>query len=178
MRNRGYGRVGDERYDEKGLGELFSIGGPYRVDGAGDTPARREIFACRPDAAIAQRSCAETILGRLARRAYRRPVTDGDVATLMTFFDQGKHNGTFDDGIQFALERMLVDPDFLFRIERDPTNIGPGTPYQVDDLDLASRLSFFLWSSIPDDELLGLAERGDLSDPKVLEQQTLSRIHI
>jgi len=171
-RNRGYGRFVDERYDENALVELVSIGGPYRVDGAGDTPARREIFACRPDAAVAERPCAEAILGRLARRAYRRPVTDVDVATLMTFFDQGRRDGTFDDGIQFALERMLVDPDFLFRIERDPTDIGPGTPYQVDDVDLASRLSFFLWSSIPDDELLALAERGELSDPDVLKQQT------
>ena len=171
-RNRGYGRFVDERYDENALVELVSIGGPYRFDAAGDTPARREIFACRPDAQVAERSCAETILGRLARRAYRRPVTDGDVSTLMTFFDQGRRDGTFDDGIQFALERMLVDPDFLFRIERDPTDIGPGTPYQVDDLDLASRLSFFLWSSIPDDELLSLAERGELSDPEILKQQT------
>ncbi len=171
-RNRGYGRFVDERYDENALVELVSIGGPYRFDAAGDTPARREIFACRPDTAVTEQPCAETILARLARRAYRRPVTNDDVATLMTFFDQGRRDGTFDDGIQFALERMLVDPDFLFRIERDPTDIGPGSPYQVDDLDLASRLSFFLWSSIPDDELLALAERGELSDPDVLKQQT------
>jgi hypothetical protein len=116
--------------------------------------------------------CASRILARLARRAYRRPVTDGEVETLMDFYASGRRDGDFDAGIQFALERMLVDPDFLFRIERDPSNIAPGTPYRLSDLELASRLSFFLWSSIPDDELLEAAVTGQLSDPAVLEQHT------
>ena len=171
-RNRGYGRFVDERYDENPGVEQVAIGGPYTVEGPGDTPSRRAIFACRPAAATDEGACARRILSTLARRAYRRPVNDGDVATLMDFFESGRGAGDFDDGIQFALERMLVDPEFLFRIERDPLDLPPATPYRVGDVELASRLSFFLWSSVPDDELLGIAERGELSDPAVLEQQT------
>ena len=172
-RNRGYGRFVDERYDEDAAVEQVLIGGPYTVAGPGDTPSRREIFACRPTTgADDDEACARRILSRLARRAYRRPVAGGEVATLMSFYAQGRQGGDFDAGIQFALERILVDPEFLFRVERDPTDVLPGTPYLLDDLELASRLSFFLWSSIPDDELLGIAERGELSDPTVLEQQT------
>ena len=172
-RNRGYGRFVDERYDEDAAVEQVLIGGPYTVAGPGDTPSRREIFACRPTTgADDDEACARRILGRLARRAYRRPVTGGEVATLMSFYASGRQDGDFDAGIQFALERILVDPEFLFRVERDPTDVLPGSPYPLDDLELASRLSFFLWSSIPDDELLEIAERGELSDPTVLEQQT------
>ena len=171
-RNRGYGRFVDERYDENPGVEQVAIGGPYTYDGAGDTPSRREILVCRPTAAADEPACASRILSRLARRAYRRPVRDGEVATLMEFYTAGRSEGNFDTGIQFALERMLVDPDFLFRIERDPPGLLPDTPYRVSDVELASRLSFFLWSSIPDDELLDIAERGELSDPAVLEQQT------
>jgi len=174
-RNRGYGRFVDERYDKNAAVEQVAIGGPYVVDGAGDTPSRRKIFVCRPavDAVDAdERACASRILAGLARRAYRRPATDSEVETLMGFYASGRRDGGFDAGIQFALERMLVDPDFLFRIERDPSDVAPGTPYRLSDLELASRLSFFLWSSIPDDELLEAALTGQLSDPAVLEQQT------
>ncbi len=174
-RNRGYGRFVDERYDENALVEQVSIGGPYTVEGPGDTASRREIFVCQaaPAAGDAEGiACADRILRRLARRAYRRPVTDVEVETLLDFYTTGRREGTFDDGIQFALERMLVDPEFLFRIERDPAGVAPGSPYRLGDLELASRLSFFLWSSIPDDELLDAATSGQLSDPAVLERQT------
>ena len=174
-RNRGYGRFVDERYDDDAAVEQVSIGGPYTVDGPGDTPSRREIFACRPAAGAAadeERACADRILEALARRAYRRPVDGGDLDALIDFFRAGRRDGSFDDGIQFALERMLVDPEFLFRIERDPGDAAPGTPYRLGDLELASRLSFFLWSSIPDDELLEAAADGRLSDPAELERQT------
>ena len=174
-RNRGYGRFVDERYDEDAAVEQVAIGGPYTVEGPGDTPSRREIFACRPDGtatAEEEEACAGRILGKLARRAYRRPVEGGDVEALLDFFRTGRRDGSFDDGIQFALERMLVDPEFLFRIERDPADTAPGTPYRLGDLELASRLSFFLWSSIPDDELLEAAAGGRLGDPAELERQT------
>ena len=174
-RNRGYGRFVDERYDDHAMVEQVSIGGPYAVEGPGDTPSRREIFVCRPAAgatATEAAGCAERILGRLARRAYRRPVTDGEIATLLDFYRSGRAEGSFDDGIQFALERMLVDPEFLFRIERDVPAAAPGAPYRLGDLELASRLSFFLWSSIPDAELLQTAIEGRLSDPAVLETET------
>ena len=171
-RNRGYGRFVDERYDDNAAVEQVAIGGPYSLATSGDTPSRREIFVCRPRVTGDETACASRILGRLARRAYRRPVTDGEVATLIDFYRSGRRDGDFDAGIQFALERMLVDPEFLFRIERDPADILPSTPYPLDDLALASRLSFFLWSSIPDDELLEVATRGELSDPTVLEEQT------
>ena len=174
-RNRGYGRFVDERYDENAAVEQVAIGGPYAVEGPGDTASRREILVCRPApdaAADEEQACAGRILGRLARRAYRRPVEDKDVEALLDFFRAGRRDGGFDDGIQFALERMLVDPEFLFRIERDPVDAAPGTPYRLGDLDLASRLSFFLWSSIPDDELLEAAADGRLGDPAELERQT------
>ena len=174
-RNRGYGRFVDERYDEHAAVEQVAIGGPYAVEGSGDTPSRREIFVCRPApnaAADEEQACAGRILGRLAYRAYRRPVEDKDVEALLDFFRAGRRDGDFDAGIQFALERMLVDPEFLFRIERDPADAAPGTPYRLGDLELASRLSFFLWSSIPDDELLEAAAGGRLADPAELERQT------
>ena len=174
-RNRGYGRFVDERYDDGAAVEQVAIGGPYAVEGPGDTPSRREIFACRPAAATTvdeEAACAERILARLARRAYRRPVDAGDVEALLGFFRAGRRDGGFDAGIQFALERMLVDPEFLFRIERDPPDAAPGTPYRLGGLELASRLSFFLWSSIPDDELLDAAADGRLGDPAELERQT------
>ena len=173
-RNRGYGRFVDERYDEGAAVEQVAIGGPYSVEGPGDTPSRREIFVCGPKAAATadeEEACAGRILGRLARRAYRRPVDAGDIDGLLDFFRAGRRDGGFDDGIQFALERMLVDPEFLFRIERDPPDAAPGTPYRLGGLELASRLSFFLWSSIPDDELLEAAADGRLGDPAALERQ-------
>jgi hypothetical protein len=148
-----------------------TIRGPYNATGPGDTPSRQRIFTCRPANAVAEPACAKQILSTLARRAYRRPVTDADVATLLTFYDNGRKERDFDLGIQRALERLLVSPQFLYRIERDPAGATPGTVHSVSDLELASRLSFFLWSSIPDDELLNVAAAGKLKQPEVLEQQ-------
>jgi uncharacterized protein DUF1592/uncharacterized protein DUF1588/uncharacterized protein DUF1585/uncharacterized protein DUF1595 len=143
------------------------IGGPYTKSAAAtDTPSRRAIFVCQPKAPADERACATKILSRLTRLAYRRPVTTRDVSTLIEFFDTGRHDGgDFDAGIQFALERMLVDPDFLLRVHRDKQS-----PV-ANDVELASRLSFFLWSSIPDERLLALAEEGTLTKPAILEQE-------
>jgi Protein of unknown function (DUF1592)/Protein of unknown function (DUF1588)/Protein of unknown function (DUF1585)/Protein of unknown function (DUF1587)/Protein of unknown function (DUF1595) len=148
-----------------------SIGGPYDEKGLGDTPSRRRIFICRPNGKVEEQACARKILSSLARRAYRRPLTHEDLETLMAFFVAGRKTGSFEEAIGAALERLLLGPEFLFRVERDPANVPPNTAYRISDLELASRLSFFLWSSIPDDELLDLATRGRLKDPKVLEQQ-------
>ena len=141
------------------------IGGPYGSAGpAQDTPSRRAIFVCQPKLSAEERTCATRILSRMARLAYRRPVTKADVDTLLEFFDSGRRDGgSFDNGIQFALERVLVDPDFLLRVHR---NSG-----RLSALEVASRLSFFLWSSIPDERLLTLAERGQLLSPAVLEKE-------
>jgi hypothetical protein len=154
----------------------IQIGGPYANSGpAKDTPSRRAIFVCQPPSgknAGEERACASTILTRMARLAYRRPATKADVNTLLGFFDEGrKDGGNFESGIQFALERMLVDPDFLLRVYRDPTKAKGSGSYALNDLELASRLSFFLWSSIPDDRLLTLAERGELSKAQNLEKE-------
>ena len=145
------------------------IGGPYTKAGpAKDTPSRRAIFVCQPRLPAEERACATKILSRVARLAYRRPVTSRDVQTLVEFFDNGRRDATFDAGIQFALERMLVDPDFLLRIHRESALQASQTAYRLDGIELASRLSFFLWSSIPDDRLLALAERGQLTNPSIL----------
>jgi Protein of unknown function (DUF1592)/Protein of unknown function (DUF1588)/Protein of unknown function (DUF1585)/Protein of unknown function (DUF1595)/Protein of unknown function (DUF1587)/Cytochrome C oxidase, cbb3-type, subunit III len=148
-----------------------TISGPYNTVGSGDTPSRRRIFVCRPAAASEESPCARRILSTMARRAYRRPVTDADVNRLVSFYDTGREEGGFDIGIEQALERILVSPHFLFRIERDPENIRFGAAYRLGDLELASRLSFFIWSSIPDDELLNIAIQAKLKDPVVLDQQ-------
>jgi mono/diheme cytochrome c family protein len=173
------GRVitNDEVYMSHASVGSVQIGGPYQSTGtAKDTPSRRAIFVCQPSGA-SDRGCATKILSRMARLAYRRPVTKADVQTLLDFFDKGRREGgTFDSGIQFALERMLVDPDFLLRVHRDPRGREAGarsleSSYRLTDIEVASRLSFFLWSSIPDEELLALAERGKLADPIILQQQ-------
>lgn len=150
-----------------------AIGGPYESKGLSETESRRKIFVCRPgkgDRAgrpYGEEACAKKILSTLAHRAYRRPVTAEDMQTLLSFYKKGRRTkGAFEAGIEMALERILVGPEFLFRIERDPA-----PPYRISDLELASRLSFFLWSSIPDDQLLDLAERGKLKDSEVLQQQ-------
>ncbi|MCH7804816.1 MAG: DUF1592 domain-containing protein [Acidobacteria bacterium] len=148
-----------------------SISGPYNAKGLGETPSRRKIFECRPSSAQEEKPCARKILSTLAHRAYRRPLTEEDVQTLLDFYTAGRDEGGFEAGIGRALERILVGPEFLFRIEVDPENVAPDTAYRISDLELASRLSFFLWSSIPDDQLLDLAEGGKLQDPVVLEQQ-------
>jgi mono/diheme cytochrome c family protein len=147
------------------------IVGPYDPSGAGDSPSRRRIFVCEPKTTAAESSCAKTILSTLARRAYRRPVADADIKPLLAIYEEARTQGTFDAGIESAVSRLLVSPEFLFRVERDPANVPPNTPYRISDLELASRLSFFLWSSIPDDELLDAAIRGRLKDAAVLAQQ-------
>ena len=147
------------------------INGPYDPTGPGDTPSRRAMLSCAPTGPADEEPCARQILTALVRRAYRRPATTEDVETLMTFYEAGRRERGFEGGIQKALERLLVAPEFLFRIERDPVDIAPGAAYRLDDLELASRLSFFLWSSIPDEELLALAEEGRLHEPDVLEHQ-------
>ena len=147
------------------------VTGPIDATGPGDTPSRRRIFVCHPATAKDELPCARKILSTLARRAYRRPVTDGDMETLLTFYQAGRNHGNFDSGIENALRLVLASPKFLFRAEPDPAGMAAGTIYHVNDLDLASRLSFFLWSSIPDDQLLQVAEQGKLKDPAVLDQQ-------
>ncbi len=162
----------DEAYYGNAAVDSVSIGGPYNMTRASDTPSRRAIFVCRPAAPSDEGPCAARILSRLARRAYRRPVRDDDRETLLGFFQRGRaEGGSFDAGVQLALERLLVDPDFLLRVEADPAGVAPGDVYRLSDLDVASRLSFFLWSSLPDEPLLVAAERGTLTNPVVLEQQ-------
>lgn len=147
------------------------IAGPENPKGLGDTPSRQRIFTCRPTQASQEAACAKKILGGLARRAYRRAVTPGDVQALFGFYEKARAERGFDGAMQAAIERLLVDPDFLFRLERDPARMAPGSNYRVGELALASRLSFFLWSSVPDEELLQLAEKGTLKQPAVLEAQ-------
>jgi mono/diheme cytochrome c family protein len=152
--------------------ENFIIAGPYKATGPGDTPSRRNIFACQPGAGKEDVTCAREILSTLARHAYRRPVTDNDLEPLLSFYQAGRNaGGSFDEGIERALRLILSDPQFIFRFERDPGTIAQGSVYRLSDLELASRLSFFLWSSIPDDELINVASQGKLKDPAVLEQQ-------
>jgi mono/diheme cytochrome c family protein len=165
------------------------IEGPLNPTGPGATPVREALFACRPPspaaapggasaplrrddpATAAESACARRILTSLATRAYRRPVRAADVAPLLEFYREGREGATFDRGIERAVRRLLVSPEFLFRVERDPAGVKPGEPYRVADLDLASRLSFFLWSSIPDDELIAVAARGELGRPATLDRQ-------
>jgi hypothetical protein len=163
--------------DNANVGSV-EIGGPYDTVKATQTPAsvtasRKAIFVCTPPKAEAeQRPCAATIVNHMARLAYRRPLTKADTDTLMQFFDEGrKAGGSFDSGIQFALERMLVDPDYLLRVHVDPPKAATTTSYKLSDLEVASRLSFFLWSSVPDDRLLTLAERGELTKPETLDKE-------
>ena len=157
-----------------GIPELdrVTIEGPFNAKGGGDSPSRRRIFICRPAAGSDPLPCAKKILATLARRAYRRPLTDSELSRLVNFFQTGQNkNGSFDEGIENALAFMLVSPQFLFRFEYDPANVAPGAVYRISDLELASRLSFFIWSSIPDDQLLDLAVQGRLRNSTVLEQQ-------
>ena len=170
-RQQGFALAVNEMPDTNPRVASIEITGPLTDDGPGDTPSRRRILTCQPATPADEPACATEILSSLARRAYRRPVTDDDVATLLEFYEVGRQERGFESGIQFALERLLASPDLLLRIERDPVDAEPGTSYPVTDIELASRLSFFLWSSQPDDELLTLAEEGALAEPVVLEQQ-------
>jgi hypothetical protein len=170
--------------DAQGVDDLFaehsptpgittvSIVGPRSASGVGDTPSRRRIFTCTP-ADDDEAACAAEILRQLAQRAFRRPVAGDDpaVTTLLAFYAQGREDGTFDAGIQRALARVLVDPEFIFRFEREPPDAAVGTVYRISDVELASRLSFFLWSSIPDEALLATAAAGELAQPAVLERE-------
>ncbi len=168
---RGFARTTNELYFGEPAVDRVLVGGPYEARRPNDTPSRRRIFVCRPTTGASDEPCARKILSTLARRAYRRPVTEAEVATLLEFYGAGRSEGGFEAGIQMGLRRILSAPNFLFRVEREPANVPPGTPYQIDAIDLASRLSFFLWSSIPDDELLDLGIRGTLRNPVVLERQ-------
>jgi len=149
----------------------FDIAGPYNITAPDDSPSRRRILICKPTSANAEQACARTILSSVAHRAYRRPVTQADIDPLMRFYQNGRNNSSFEAGIEKALRAVLVSPDFLFRIERDPAGAAANSIHRISDLELASRLSFFLWSSIPDDQLLGLAEQGKLKDPSILKRQ-------
>ena len=159
-------------YPNNSAVQSVAITGPFNTTGAGDTPSRRRIFVCHPATAGDEPACARTILSTLARRAYRRPVTDEDLKTLLTFYESGRRDANFDTGIEQALARVLIDPRFVFRFEREPANVAAGGIYRITDLELASRLSFFLWSSIPDDELLDLAIQNKLHEPAVLDRET------
>jgi mono/diheme cytochrome c family protein len=152
---------------------LYSIVvvGPYDATGPGDTPSRRRIFTCHPSKTSEEDGCARQILSTLARRAYRRPVTDADLEMPLKFYRDARSSDGFEAGIERGLRSLLISPEFLFRVEREPANIAPNTAYRLTDLELASRLSFFLWSSIPDDELLDVAVAGKLKQPEVLEKQ-------
>jgi mono/diheme cytochrome c family protein len=152
--------------------QSVAITGPLTPSGLGESPSRRRIFACRPSSTSDEVPCARRILGTIARRAFRQPVTEDDVSTLVGFYETGRQNGTFDAGIEQGLARILVDPRFVFRVEREQAGIAPGQPYRISNLELASRLSFFLWSSIPDEELLDVATTGTLRNPDVLAHQT------
>jgi mono/diheme cytochrome c family protein len=160
--------------------DTFTITGPYDATGPGDTPSRRKIFICKPrlrqgsgaSGSVADEdACARRTIATLARRAYRGNVTDGDLARLHDFYLLGHKTGNFEAGIQTALQRILASPKFAFRVEHDPAGLAPGTIYRISDLELASRLSFFLWSTIPDDELVRVATSGTLHTPAVLSQQ-------
>ena len=149
----------------------LEISGPYDPSGPGETPGRKRVFVCHPARPSDEPACAKTIFSTLARRAYRRPVTDEDVQPLLTFYEARRAKDGFEAGIEAGLKRLLVSPQFLFRVAKEPKGVAAGVAYQISDLELASRLSFFLWSSIPDDELLTVAARRTLRSPKVLEQQ-------
>jgi hypothetical protein len=155
-----------------GISQLTVIG-PFNPTGPGDSPSRRLLMTCRPTSAADETRCARAILNTLAARAYRRPVpaTGPDMDTLLEFYRVGRERGSFDTGIQRAVARVLVDPQFLFRFEREPANVAAGAPFRLTDIELASRLSFFLWSSIPDEALMADARRGALKDPAILEKQ-------
>jgi hypothetical protein len=151
--------------------DRMQITGPFNPTGSGDTPSRHRIFSCRPSNAAAELPCAGTILTNLARRAYRRPVTPADLENLLSFYQSARNKKNFEAGIENALRLILTNPKFLFRTETDPAGAAPGSMHPISDLELASRLSFFLWSTIPDDQLITIASQGKLKDPAILEQQ-------
>src|SRR5262245_9860026 len=170
----------DEQYSDFRVNSFFGVGGgvnsivvngPFNMSGPGDTPSRRRIFVCYPVTAAEEAGCARQIVAAVARRAFRRPVAETEMTTLMKFYQEGRKSSDFETGIQQALARILVAPAFLYRLEEEPAGLPDHGIFRLNDLALASRLSFFLWSSMPDDELLDLAVKNRLSDPKVFEQQ-------
>jgi hypothetical protein len=164
-RDRKDGSVGD------GGISLVEVEGPIKLTGVGDTPSRRKIFTCHPENTRDEITCAKEIISNLVYLAYRRPVVDDDVDSLMTLYQSGRKQGDFNAAIGTAIQGIFISPEFLFRVEREPGNVKPCSAYAVNDLDLASRLSFFIWSSVPDETLLDLATKGKLSESRVLEQQ-------
>ena len=159
-------------FDRAAIG-LCGRDGSDNATGPGDTPSRRKIFVCQPKAQSEEVACARQILTNLTRRAYRRASTDADLEPLLSFYQQGRNaTGNFESGIEMALRRILADPEFVFRFEPPPATVAPGGAYRINDVELASRLSFFIWSSIPDDELLNLAIQNKLHEPAVLERET------
>jgi hypothetical protein len=149
----------------------ISVTGPFNPTGPGDTPSRRRLFVCHPAKASEQEDCAKRILSTTARRAWRKQVADSELQVPLRFYREGKEEAGFENGVEMGLRAVLMSPKFLFRIEQDPPKIAPQTPYALSDVDLASRLSFFLWSSIPDDELLDTAIHGRLKQPEVLDKE-------
>ena len=170
-RLRPFDRSNADTYDSTGRPhvETLTVLGPFLPSGPGDTPSRRRIFICKPENPRQEEACARRILSTLAQRAYRRPVTAADLDLLLPFYKEGRQKGTFETGIQLALRRLLASPTFVFRAEADPRKADAA---RISDIELASRLSFFLWSSIPDDTLIDLASRDRLHEPAVLEEQT------
>jgi hypothetical protein len=162
------GLPGFKFYPHVGKMEIL---GPFKPAGANDSPSAKKIFVCHPADASQETACAKQIVDTLARRAFRRPVTPQDEETLMSFYQQGRNQGNFETGVERALQRVLADPEFVFRKEAEPEKLAAGQPYHISDLELASRLSFFLWSSIPDDELIDVASKNKLHEPAVLEEQ-------
>jgi hypothetical protein len=163
-------REGNDKDFFEGVGSI-SVVGPYDAQGPGATESRERLFLCHPATPAEEPACAEKIISNLAHRAYRRPVAADDLPPLLALYRQGAESGGFESGIRLALQTILVSPEFIFRMEFDPPNAAPGSVHQISDVELASRLSFFLWSSTPDDALLAAAERGGLSDPSVMAGQ-------
>ena len=151
--------------------QTFTITGPFNATSAGDTPSRRKIFSCAPKTPASEPACAERILSTLAHRAYRGPISAVDRERIIRIYQEARKGGTFESGIEAALVRILAAPRFVFRVERDPAHVAPGAAYKLSDVELASRLSFFLWSSLPDDDLLAVAEQGKLKDPATFDAQ-------
>jgi mono/diheme cytochrome c family protein len=167
----GFAKVTNENYYDNPAVEFVVIGGPYGTTSPGDSPSRQKIFTCQPKDAASEAACARRILTTVAAKAFRRPLTSEDAGTLMDFYKSGRASGSFDEGIRRGIEWILAAPSFVFRIEREPAGAAAGSVYRLSDTELASRLSFFLWSSIPDDELMQAAIGGKLSDPDVLDRQ-------
>jgi len=168
-----YLRSSVDNFDWSGHPHLqtLTIAGPFHAGSGGDTPSRRRIFVCHPNSPATEEPCARQIVSTLVRRAYRQPGSEPDVQRAMTFYETGRRNGGFEAGVELALERILASPKFIFRVERDPAGVAPGSAYRISDVELASRLSFFLWSSLPDDELLKAASQGKLRNRAVFERE-------